>query len=157
MWHDGNGQLVRDIKTYLKEKLKTGKWTKVVIGCDSNATAYKGKHTFVTAIVLDTEGLGCCFIYNKSKIDQNDIRTLNERLLKEVQMSIEIAQELVDTISEFGCTISIHADINPNEAEASSSIIKNVVGWVEGMGFECHTKPTENSWAASSVADRFTS
>ncbi|NLV77640.1 MAG: hypothetical protein GX023_11860, partial [Tissierellia bacterium] len=51
---------------------------------------------------------------------------------------------------DFG--ISIHVDAGKNGQ--SSKLIPEIVGWIKACGFGCETKP--NSYAASSIADKYT-
>jgi len=82
----------------------------------------------VTVIILDTEGQGAQFVYNKKKLKKKEFHSLSERLLKEVEYSVNLAIEFVDLFDKYNIPISIHADINPNEKYASNVIMKEIVG-----------------------------
>jgi len=151
-WYDGTGKEVLDLREHLNTRLATGLYSKIIIGCDSQC--YRKNITFATVIILDTEGQGAQFVYNKERLKKTTFRSTHERLLKEVEYSIMLGLELLDIFEKYNTSISIHADVNPDENYLSNSIIKEVVGWIIGVGFECVVKP--NSFGASCAADRFT-
>ena len=69
-------------------------------------------------------------------------------------MSLDAAQEIVpsirETISPTKYDFEIHIDVGP--LGPTRDMIKEVVGMVNGSGYEARTKP--ESWGASSVADK---
>lgn len=151
-WYDGNRKKIKNLKKHFEDRLSTKKYSKIIIGTDSQV--HRSNVNFVTVIILDTNNLGAQFVYNKIVLKKKEFISLNERLLKEVEFSIDVAYKLLDQFNKWNIPISIHADVNPNENFASQKVIKQVVGWIEGSGFECHVKP--EAFAASCVADKFT-
>jgi uncharacterized protein len=150
-WRTGNGDEVADVRSHLKTRIKTGLYKSLIIGCDSQV--HRKRVVFVTVIILDTDGSGAQFVYTKDVLKRSEFHSINERLLKETEFSVDIALDILDIVDEFGMKIAIHADVNPNERWASNKVINEVVGWITGMGFDCHVKP--DAFASSSVADRF--
>lgn len=123
---------------------------KVIIGSDSEKTS-GDMADFVTAIVVHRVGNGGRYFWRHATFDK--FYTLRDRILKEVMLSLEIAQ---DVLNEFaGCQtpkfdFEIHVDIGENGP--TKTMIQEVVGMIRAHNFEVRTKP--DSYAASKVADR---
>ena len=123
---------------------------KVIIGTDSEKTS-GDLADFVTAIVVHRVGNGGRYFWRHATFDK--FYTLRDRILKEVMLSLEIAQ---DVFNEFaGCNapkfdFEIHVDIGENGP--TKTMIQEVVGMIRAHNFEVRTKP--DSYAASKVADR---
>ena len=117
------------------------------LGTDSQV---KGINTnFVTIIILDHIGKGSRGFYARYKSPR--IPSITERLFRESMRTIELAFELNDIFDRFCIVPEIHADVNPDLRYKSSSVFREVVGFIEAQGYDCVTKP--NSWCASHVAD----
>jgi hypothetical protein len=108
-----------------------------------------GKFTeFVTVLVVLEEGHGGRAFYVNERVPR--IRSLRERLMKEVWMSIQTGLELNSYIpAKSGLTI--HVDANPDTRFKSSAYVQELVGMVVGQGFNAVMKP--DAWAASHCAD----
>lgn len=126
---------------------------RLIIGTDSQPK--QGDTVFVTAIIIYRIGRGGRFFYRK----EHDVSkfSMKQRLFYEVSKSLEVASYLTgffanesDLMEEL--EVEIHLDVG--EKGPTREIIKEVVGMVVGSGYEAHIKP--ESYAASSVADRFT-
>ena len=120
-----------------------------VIGTDSQP--YANFTRFVTSVCFRT-GNNISFITRSFKKRHDSNFTVERRLMKEIEISIMIANYL--TTAHSIEIIQIHADINPNPKYRSNRCMSAAKGFVEGMGYEYVGKP--NSWAASSIADWFT-
>lgn len=105
--------------------------------------------SFVTIIVLHEVGKGARGFYCKYIIPQ--IRNINERLFMESVKSIEFAYLFMDLFEKYTIIPYVHADVNPNRRFKSSSIVDEVVGYINAQGFEVVTKPC--SWVSSHVCD----
>jgi len=134
---------------------------KICIGSDSQK---RGKgYVFATAIIMEMKeyngkimnkdtyiGRGAKVIsgifYDKIKV------SIKERMLREVQMSIDVAYHILDLIELYDIELEIHADINPNPNAGSNLAFKDAVGFITGMGFNWKVKPF--AYAASSGADK---
>ena len=78
-----------------------------------------------------------------------------ERLLREAELSINLAQKISPVCEDWGINFEVHADVHSdpgvNGENKSHEVHDAVKGWIEGMGFVCKTKP--GAWVASIVAD----
>jgi len=132
-----------DVKEYIKNTPDT---STIYIGVDSKP--HKGHTTFGLAIVVHIESSkGGHMFVEVSKMSR--IRSICERLLKEVEIVVEASLRLLDIIGTRG--FQVHLDINPDPKHKSNSIAREAIGWVEGQGFEYKIKP--DSWAATHAAD----
>ena len=77
---------------------------------------------------------------------------LKERMLDEVNRSIEVAYELCSLFIAFNVDMEIHADINTNPNFKSNTALKDAMGYIMGMGFAFKAKP--NAFAGSKCADK---
>ena len=128
------GEKLPNISEYVKEYVKEHKDIEILIGTDSQN---KGRNTtYSTVIVLYTPGHGGHCIFKRWKTPKEKIRQV--RLLKEVEESINTANELV----EHGCPKPkyIDIDINPNPKFKSNEVFTTAKGWVESMGYEVRFK-----------------
>lgn len=120
------------VKNYIKEHFPDN--IEIMIGTDSQN---KGRNTiYSTVIVLYTPGHGGHCIFKRWKTPKERIRQV--RLLKEVEESINVANDLVAT----GCPKPkyIDIDINPNPKYKSNEVFQTAKGWVESMGYEVRFK-----------------
>jgi uncharacterized protein len=124
---------------------------KIIIGSDSLGLANKNAD-FVTAIVVHRVGNGGRYFWRR--IELGKFHTLRDRIIKEVLLSLEVAQlvlaELKHEAGDMAWDFEIHADVG--EHGATSALIQEVVGMIRASNFEARTKP--ESYAASKVADR---
>jgi predicted RNase H-related nuclease YkuK (DUF458 family) len=81
-----------------------------------------------------------------------------QRLLREAELSINLAQKLEPLFSELDIPFEVHADVNSvagkNKQNKSFEVHDTIKGWIESMGWVCKTKP--QAFVASIVADRHT-
>ena len=120
------------VKNYIKEHLTDN--IEIMVGTDSQN---KGRNTtYSTVIALYTPGHGGHCIFKRWKTPKERIRQV--RLLKEVEESIHVANELVAS----GCPKPkyIDIDINPNPKYKSNEVFQTAKGWVESMGYEVRFK-----------------
>lgn len=131
------------VREYIKSTPNT---STIYIGADSKP--HKGFTSFGLAVVVHIESSkGGHMFVEVSKM--NRIRSIRERLLKEVEIVVEASMKLLDVIGQR--QFQVHLDINPNPEHKSNMIAKEAIGWVEGQGFDYRIKP--ESWAASHAAD----
>lgn len=106
----------------------------VIVGTDSQNKAKVT--TYSTVIVLYTPGHGGHCIFKRWNTPKETVRQV--RLLKEVEESINTANELV----EAGCPKPkyIDIDINPNPKYKSNEVFTSAKGWVESCGYEVRFK-----------------
>lgn len=127
------GEKLPNITEYIKNYIGEHNETEIIVGTDSqnknNCTTYS------TVIVLYNPGHGGHCIFRRWKTPREKIRQV--RLLKEVEESINLANELKDA----GLKIKyIDLDINPNPKFKSYEVFQTAKGWVESVGFEVRFK-----------------
>ena len=119
------------------------------VGTDSFSK--KDYCTFVTSVVLlgaDGQRGGIYYIH-KEKF--NKPPSFYNRILKEVEKSVNIALKITEICPNVN--LEIHLDISPEEnRERTSPLSKMLTGYAMGSGFKCKIKP--EAFAASSVADK---
>ena len=127
---------------------------RLVIGTDSQTKKKNGRSEidFVTAIVIHRIGHGARYFWKRERKEK--IPVLRDKIYTETLISLNIAQEIVpelrEAISPAKYDLEIHIDVGP--LGPTREMIKEVVGMVNGSGFEARTKP--DSWGASTVADK---
>lgn len=138
------GEKLPDVEEYVKNYYKEHTNIDVMVATDSQS---KGARTcFCTVIAMydkgDGEhGHGAHCIFRKWYTPRYRREQRAERLLKEVEESINVAKALRDK----GVLIKyVDIDINPNPGPAmknkSNEVFTAAKGWVEGEGFECRYK-----------------
>lgn len=142
--------VIEDILLYIRQDLHAK--YKIVVGTDSQTTNHQT--LFVSALIIHRVGKGARFYYQKLK--NKPIRDLPSRIYKETELSLN----LIESLNKNGLSqlltnwpLEIHIDIG--QQGETRKLIQEVVGWVTSIGYVVKIKP--NSYAASTVADRFTS
>lgn len=130
------GEKLENVSDYVKKYISEHKDinVEIMIGTDSQN---KGRNTtYSTVIVLYTPGHGGHCIFRRWKTPKETVRQV--RLLKEVEESINIANELVES----GCPKPkyIDIDINPNPKFKSNEVYQTAKGWIESLGYEVRFK-----------------
>lgn len=140
--------LLDEVRQTLSREYQLGNKLKVCIGTDSQV---KGKQTyFATVIVFVREKKGA-FMYIHQ--DQSSYTfTIKERMLAEVQKSIETAYALCDLLDEFQVELEVHADINTNPQFKSNQALHDAMGYILSMGYVFKAKP--EAFASSSCANK---
>ena len=127
------GEKLPNITEYIKEYTKEHKDTEIIIGTDSQN---KNNHTtYSSVIVLYNPGHGGHCIFRSWKTEKERVRQV--RLLKEVEESINLANELKEAELKIKY---IDLDINPNPKFKSYEVFQTAKGWVESMGFDVRFK-----------------
>ncbi len=128
-----SGKNINNVYDYVKEYCKTHN-VEILIGTDSQNRGIKT--TYSTVIALYTPGHGGHCIYSRWRTPKEKVRSV--RLLKEVEESINTAQELINN----GCPKPkyIDIDINPNPKYKSYEIYQAAKGWVESLGYKVRFK-----------------
>lgn len=142
MWKTLKDEIVPDIKAFIAEAAKGGQT--VHIGTDSLQAGTKTQ--FVTVVVVLTPMKGGRVAYYREVVPR--IKSLRERLLREVYKSTELALEIQEIVPG---ELTVHIDANPEVKFKSSQYVQELVGLVVGQGFKALIKP--QSWAASHAAD----
>lgn len=143
-WKTVEGAKVENLQATLAEAFKG---VRVVhIGTDSQQDGQKTQ--FVTVIVVHNPGKGGRAFYTVESVPR--IKSLRERLLKEVWSSVMVALEVNEMISSES-ELTVHVDANPNTKFKSSAYVKELTAMVVSQGFTALLKP--DAWAAMHVAD----
>ena len=130
---------------------------RLIIGTDSRETDDSPPaQLFVTAIVIHRVGWGSRYFWLSTRT--HSLYTIRDRIYQEALLSLQISQKLMDFLDSFpdnhlsNYNVEIHVDVGNNGP--TRSLIKEIVGMIEGMGFVAKVKP--DSFGASRVAHRHT-
>lgn len=124
---------------------------KVIVGTDSEAR--NSQVEFATAVIVHRIGKGGVYFWRRA--NSQKIFSIQERIAKETQLSIELAWRLRDTFQHNGLSgyePEVHLDVG--EGGVTRDMIRWVTGMVLGSGFEYKIKP--DSFGATKIADRHT-
>jgi len=152
-WRKLNGERIKiaiadEVMNVLMREREAGNELKVCIGTDSQV---KGKETeFATVIVFIRKGKGG-FMYIHNEFTKQKM-SIKQRMLTEVNKSIEVAFELCNIFSRFCVDMEVHADINTNPNFKSNDALKEAMGYIIGMGFAFKAKP--DAFASSNCANK---
>lgn len=143
-WKTIEGE-TQDVAAVLTE-LSKGPAREIHIGSDSQQN---GKWTeLVTVIAVLEPGKGGRASYTRERLPR--IKSLRERLMREVWSSVTAAIQVNGIIPEFW-NMTVHIDANPNLRFKSSAYIKELTAMVVSQGFKAVLKP--EAWCASHTAD----
>lgn len=152
-WKKFSGEVIHipileEVENAIIRESDNGYKLKVCIGTDSQV---KGAHTdFATVIVLLREHHGgFMYIHQEKTIQQMSIK---ERMLIEVQKSIETAYSICDLLDLYNVDLEVHADINTNPMFKSNKALNEAMGYILSMGFIFKAKP--EAFASSTCADK---
>jgi len=143
-----HSSILEEIENSIVRETEKGYRLKVCIGTDSQV---KGAVTdFATVIVLLREHHGGFMYINQDKTTQK--MSIKERMLVEVQKSIEIAYSICDLLDIYDVDLEVHADINTNPMFKSNKALNEAMGYILSMGFIFKAKP--EAFASSTCADK---
>lgn len=129
-----SGAELDNVAQYIKDYIKENKETEIIIGTDSQN---KNNYTkWSTVIVLYNPGHGGHCIFKRWRTNKEKVK--NVRLLKEVEESINTANELVE--AGLPKPKYIDLDINPNPKFKSYEVYQAAKGWVESVGYNVRFK-----------------
>lgn len=152
-WKKFNGEtlkatILEEVEQAIIRETEKGYKLKVCIGTDSQV---KGAWTdFATVIVLLREQHGGFMYIAQEKTTQK--LGLKERMLVEVQKSIETAYSVCDLLDIYDVDLEVHADINTNPMFKSNKALNDAMGYILSMGFIFKAKP--EAFASSTCADK---
>ena len=137
-----------EVSNSIAREYALGNKLKVCIGTDSQVKS--GTTEFATVIVFVREKKGG-FMYIHQ--DRTSVKmTIKERMLAEVQRSIEIAYPLCDLLDRYNVDLEVHADINTNPMFKSNQALHDAMGYILSMGFVFKAKP--EAFASSACANK---
>ena len=134
-----------------KSEIESDKNVEIKLAVGSDSQVLLSHISFVTTICIHYPGRGGKFFYIKERQNKKAFPTMHLRLMNEVFLSLEAANDLNKIISQ---KAEIHIDIGgEDKSSKTAKFSKQFIGMVSSSGFQCKIKP--ESWA-SYVADRFT-
>ena len=151
IWRSGNGKPTTMESVLAELRAHVAANGRIYIGTDSYID--KSRCAFATAICLHgADGQsGGKYFFRKVYLNRQNFPSLVQRILREVQDSIEIALNIAEHVPQ--AKIELHLDISPaNKNNGTSKISDMVTGYAKASGFDCKIKP--NAWASQSVADK---
>ena len=139
-----SGEKISNVVDYVRDYYKNHDNIDVMIATDSQSKGSKTCFFFFFSMYDRGDGEhghGAHCISKKWNVPRYRKEQRAERLLKEVEESINIARALRDS----GVKIKyVDIDINPNPGQKqknkSNEVFDAARGWVEGEGFECRWK-----------------
>jgi predicted RNase H-related nuclease YkuK (DUF458 family) len=152
-WKKFSGEIIHssileEVENAIIRETDNGYRLKVCIGTDSQV---KGPLTdFATVIVLLREHHGGFMYIHQEKTAQK--MSIKERMLVEVQKSIETAYSICDLLDLYNVDLEVHADINTNPMFKSNKALNEAMGYILSMGFIFKAKP--EAFASSTCADK---
>nr|WP_067059782.1 ribonuclease H-like YkuK family protein [Mucilaginibacter sp. L294] len=152
-WRKFSGEVIQtpileEVEAAIEREASLGNKLKVCIGTDSQV---KGAVTdFATVIVFIREQRGAFMFIHQERTSQK--MTIKERMLYEVQKSIDIAYKLCDLLDLYDVGLEVHADINTNPMFKSNAALHEAMGYILSMGFVFKAKP--EAFASSCCANK---
>ncbi|MXV17871.1 ribonuclease H-like YkuK family protein [Hufsiella ginkgonis] len=152
-WKKFSGEIIHEpileeVERAIAREYHAGNKLKVCIGTDSQV---KGSVTdFATVIVFLREQKGGFMFIQQERTSQK--MSIKERMLTEVQRSIEIAYTLCDLLDLYDVGLEVHADINTNPMFKSNQALHEAMGYILSMGFVFKAKP--EAFASSACANK---
>lgn len=140
--------IIKEVEATIKREYNNGNKLKVCIGTDSQV---KGASIhFATAIVFLREHKGGFMYINQDRYNMK--MGIKERMLAEVQKSIETAYALCDLLDAYDVELEVHADINTSPQFKSNAALHEAMGYILSMGFVFKAKP--EAFASSTCANK---
>ena len=150
MWFSGSGET----KTFqqILEKVKEHSLNNgtIFIGCDSQITRDLCVYSTVICMHGADDQHGGYYFFKREKNKRNDYPTMVMRLLREVELSIEIGYTILEQNPR--ADIEIHIDANSKKDKPTGRFADMLMGYAKGAGFRCKIKP--DAWASNSIADK---
>ena len=152
-WKKFSGEIIKspileEVEQAIERESNLGNKLKVCIGTDSQV---KGAVTdFATVIVFLRQQKGGFMFIHQERTSQK--MSIKERMLSEVQKSIECAYSLCDLLDLYDVDLEVHADINTNPNFKSNAALHEAMGYILSMGFVFKAKP--EAFASSYCANK---
>jgi len=119
----------------------------VHVGCDSAITG-RGRIIFAIVVCVINPGHAGRYYYSRQSEECTRYPVLQTRLLREVQLSLDVAEEL----QAQGVMVNqVHCDSNTDPSCKSTEHTKLLTGYIQSMGYQFLVKP--HAWATF-IADR---
>lgn len=140
--------LIEEVGNAIAREYSLGNKLKVCIGTDSQVKGAITDFATVIAFVREKKG-GFMYIHQEKSTFKMSIK---ERMLAEVQRSIETAYALCDLLDRYHVELEVHADINTNPMFKSNQALHEAMGYILSMGFVFKAKP--EAFASSACANK---
>jgi predicted RNase H-related nuclease YkuK (DUF458 family) len=137
-----------EVEAAIIRETEKGYKLKVCVGTDSQVRGTETEFATVIVFLREKQG-GFMFISNFRTTHKI---SLKERMLMEVQKSIEVAYDICPLLDKYHVDLEVHADINTNPHFKSNPALKEAMGYILGMGFVFKAKP--DAFASSCCADK---
>ena len=135
-WTD-NTLIPLGLVDYVKNEISTTNAV-IHIGCDS---AVHGKYiVYVVAVAIRYPTRGAHVIFRKIKLERSQIKSNWERLFKETEFSLDVANYLKE---QSVIIKAVELDYNQDDAWFSYKLISACEGWCKSLGYNVLTKPDE--------------
>lgn len=149
---------IEEIKQFIEQEPLE---SKIYIGVDSEifTKTVKGQRktyvNYYSVVVVHKKGYNGCRVFGWKTTEHDytkDKRKPLYRLMQEVYKTSALYLELQETIGARAC--EVHLDLNPNKKHVSNLVVEQAIGYIKGT---CNIVPLikPDSWAATSVADKF--
>lgn len=143
------------VKEFIRNESET---TKIYVGTDSEVRKLKnGKWivNYYSVVVVHHNGRNGAKVFGKKETEidyTKDKRKPLFRLMQEVYKASQLYLDLAEAIGDR--EVQVHLDLNPSKKYVSNQIVDQAIGYIKGT---CNITPLikPDSWAASSVADKF--
>ncbi|UKJ08458.1 ribonuclease H-like YkuK family protein [Solitalea lacus] len=152
-WKKFNGEIIHfpileEVEKAIERESAQGYKLKVCIGTDSQIKGDTIDYATVIVFLREHHG-GFMYIHQDKSIKKMGIR---ERMLTEVQKSIDIAYALCPLLELYEVEMEVHADINTNPSFKSNIALHEAMGYILSMGFVFKAKP--EAFASSNCANK---
>ncbi|SFB78231.1 hypothetical protein SAMN05421747_10178 [Parapedobacter composti] len=152
-WKKFSGEPIRqpildEVSSTIAREDALGNKLKVCIGTDSQVKGAVTEFATVIVFVREKKG-GFMYIHQDRTVQKMSIK---ERMLAEVQRSIETAYSLCDLLDRYDVDLEVHADINTNPMFKSNQALHDAMGYILSMGFVFKAKP--EAFASSACANK---
>jgi len=148
VWCDADGRNIKHTQIIDELRSYTLLGGKIFVGADSmyrNACC-----VFACTIAMHDAKQNVAKYYFKKERDISvKYKDLAVKINREVDLAVNTAMEIREYIPN--SDIEIHVDIGRKKKNSTRFLVKQIRGWVTGLGFVCCIKP--NSWASSDIAD----
>ncbi|WBW95645.1 ribonuclease H-like YkuK family protein [Oceanirhabdus sp. W0125-5] len=139
-------EVCNKIKLYTEKDIQSD----YVISVGTDSQSFNGITRMVSVITVIRKTKGGIFFYDITNLKK--IYDLRQKLFTETQYSLDLAIKVMEFIkkSKINACLEVHIDIG-NDGD-TNSLIKEIKGWVVGLGFKFCMKP--DSYTSSTIADK---
>lgn len=147
----------REIRNEYEKSIERDGHIFAYVGTDGQNIGTKAT-SFVQCVALhifDDTGIGKGGRVYYIRHMEDPYKSMQQKLLREVELSINLAQKMEPLFDELGIPFEVHLDVNSDPGkygQNKSNVVHDASqGWGESYGFTVKTKP--DAFVASIVAD----